>query len=196
MKAACSMNENNYVTALNDAVKCRESFDTSFLATDAPVGDFMQFVYMTPELTMVIFKKWDDILKQPGIEIRFHYAAVLQLFAKGMAFANTGNLLMAKASLNKLTALLNEKDMAVILTPFNSPLTGATVAGYILTGTIAEKENNINSAISFFKKAVVTEDSLVYNEPRDWLIPARHYLGNALITAKNTMKLKRFFFKI
>ena len=33
----------------------------------------------------------------------------------------------------------------------------------------------------YFEKAVLAEDDLIYNEPRDWLIPARHFLGNILI---------------
>lgn len=60
-------------------------------------------------------------------------------------------------------------------------------------GTIAEKENNIASAIDYFKQAVVTEDSLVYNEPGDWLVPARHYLGKVLLKAKKYKEAKKNF---
>ena len=193
MKAACSMNGNNYTTALKDADECRNSVDTSFLAMDAPIGDFMQYVYMAPELTMVTFEKWDNILKQYDVETRLHYASLLQLFAKGMAFANTNNLVMAKSSLTKLEALLNEEDLLVVFTPFNAPITGANIAKYLLMGTIAEKENNITSAINYFKQAVATEDSLVYNEPRDWLIPARHYLAKALLTSKKYKEAEKVF---
>jgi len=193
MKAACSINGNNYAVALKDAVECRNSFDTSFLAMDAPIGDFMQYVYMTPELAMLTFEKWDDIIKQPDVETRYHYAALLQMFAKGMAFVNTNNMRMAKSLLSKLEALLTEKDLSVVLTPFNAPITGANIAKYILMGTIAEKENHINSAINYFKQAVVTEDSLVYNEPRDWITSARHFLGKALLTAKKYKEAKNVF---
>ncbi len=193
MKAACSMNANDYAAAIQDAVECRNSFDTSFLAMDAPIGDYFQYVYMTPELTMMTFEKWDDIIKQHDVETRYHYASVLQLFAKGMAFANANNLILARSSLTKMKSLLNEKDLLVVATPFNAPVTTANTAKYILMGTIAEKEKNINTAIKFFKQAVTTEDSLVYNEPRDWLIPARHYLGNALLTAKKYKAAENIF---
>ncbi|MEO6219081.1 MAG: hypothetical protein ABIO81_01540, partial [Ginsengibacter sp.] len=193
MKAACSLNGHDYAAALQDAIDCSNSVDTSFLVMDAPIGDFMQYVYMTPELTMVTFEKWDDIIKEGDVEPRLHYALLLQLFAKGMAFANTNNLVMAKSSVTKIEALLNEKDLSVVFTPFNAPVTGANIAKYILQGTIAQKENNIASAINYFKRAVVTEDSLVYNEPRDWLIPARHYLGNALLKAKKYKEAKKVF---
>ncbi len=193
MQAACSMNMNNYQLAIKDALECRNSFDTSLLSMDAPMGGYVQYVYMAPELTMITFERWDDILQQPDVATRFHYAAVIQFFAKGMAYAKTNELKKAKGSLTKLESFLNEKDLAVVLSPFNAPLSAATIAKYILMGTIAEKENAPQKAIKYFKMAVATEDSLVYNEPRDWLVPARHYLGNALLNAKKYKKAKEIF---
>ncbi|MEO8765809.1 MAG: hypothetical protein ABI416_16025 [Ginsengibacter sp.] len=193
MQVACSLNGDNYSTALRDAFECRNSIDTSFLSMEAPVGDYIQYVYMTPELTMITFKEWADILKQADVEMNFHYAALIQNFAKGMAYANSDDLKMAKTSLNKLESLLNEKDLQVILTPFNAPVTCARITQYILMGTIAEKENKLPDAIGHFKKAVETEDSLVYNEPRDWLIPARHFLAAALIRAKKYKEAEKVY---
>ena len=40
-------------------------------------------------------------------------------------------------------------------------------------------------AITYFQKAVESEDMLIYTEPRDWLLPARQYLGHAFIKAGN-----------
>jgi len=37
-------------------------------------------------------------------------------------------------------------------------------------GAIAEKENHLEQAINYFTKGAGTEDSLVYQEPRDWLV--------------------------
>jgi tetratricopeptide (TPR) repeat protein len=160
---------------------------------EAPLGTYVQYVYMTPELTMLTFKRWDDILKQADVENRFHYASLLQQFAKGMAYANTDNLKMAKSSLTILEALLPEKDLSVVFTPFNAPASAATIAKYLLMGTIAEKERNYKKAINYFKMAVITEDSLVYNEPRDWLVPARHFLGNALLAQKKYKEAANVF---
>jgi tetratricopeptide (TPR) repeat protein len=193
MKAACSMNMDNYAFALKDAVACRKSFDTSFLSMDAPVGDFIQYVYMTPELTMLTFEKWDDIIEQPDVPFRYHYAYLLQHFAKGMAYANTNKIEKSKFSLANLESILSEKDLSVVFSPFNAPLTGANTAKYILMGTIAEKEIRIDQAIQYYKLAVATEDSMIYNEPRDWLTPARHYLGNALLHAKKYKEAAKIF---
>lgn len=193
MQAACSMNKNDYSPALKDAAECRNGFDTSFLSMEAPMGDYIQYVYMTPELTMVTFEKWQDIINQPDVETRFHYASLIQQFAKGLAYANTNDLKMAGSSLTKLESLLNEKDLSVILAPFNAPVTSGNIAKYILKGTIAEKENDFKTAIDYFKMAVATEDSLVYNEPRDWLVSSRHFLGNALLIVKKNQEAKKIF---
>ncbi len=195
MQAACSMNSNNYEAALKDAIDCRNSFDISFLPLDAPMGTYVQYVYMTPELAMVTFEKWNDILTQKNIDTQYHYASLIQQFAKGMAYANLDNIAMAKAALKNIDDLLKEKDLAVVMTPFNAPKSSGNIARYILMGTIAVKENNTAGALNYFKIAVATEDSLVYNEPRDWLIPARHYLGNFLLINKRHEEAEMVFRK-
>ncbi|MEO6456263.1 MAG: hypothetical protein ABIN97_19455 [Ginsengibacter sp.] len=184
MQAACSINKNDYDGALKDATGCRNIIDTSMLSFEAPMGSYVQYVYMTPELAMVTFKKWDEIIAQPDVPAQYHFAALIQQFAKGLAYANNNNLQKANASLKTMESLLEEKDLAVVLVPFNAPLTSGNIAKNILMGTIAEKQHDIAAAIKFYKTAVATEDSLVYNEPRDWLVPARHYLGNILLNSK------------
>jgi len=195
MQAACSMNTNDYSRAIKDALDCHNAIDTTLLPEEDPMGNYSQYIYMTPELTMVTFKNWNDILDEPAIGKRYHYGALIQEFAKGMAYANIGKLDNAKSSLAIIESLLLEKDMSDVLAPFNAPVTGGTVAKYILMGTIAEKENHLGHAVYYFRKAAVTEDSLVYQEPRDWLVPARHYLGNVLLKEKKYKEAEKVFLK-
>ena len=42
----------------------------------------------------------------------------------------------------------------------------------------------MKKAIAAYREAKDFEDALIYTEPRDWLIPTRHYLANALIKTK------------
>jgi tetratricopeptide (TPR) repeat protein len=62
-------------------------------------------------------------------------------------------------------------------------------------GAIAEMANKTKEAIQYFEKGVATEDALVYQEPRDWLVPARHYLGNALLKEKKYKEAEQVFLK-
>ena len=57
----------------------------------------------------------------------------------------------------------------------------AQLAANILEGEIALTAGNTYSAIELLKKAVDIEMKMNYNEPADWRIPARHFLGAALL---------------
>jgi tetratricopeptide (TPR) repeat protein len=195
MLAASSLNEDDYAQAIRDALACRDAIDTSFLSAEAPMGNYMQYMYMTPAFTMIRFEKWQDILHEPLIAYPYHYGRLIQEFARGMAYAQTGQLDKSKSSLAIIDSLLKKKDMSVVLEPFNAPVSGGFVAKYILMGAIAEKENKTTEAIQYFEKGVVTEDALVYQEPRDWLVPARHYLGNALLKEKKYKEAEQVFLK-
>ena len=77
------------------------------------------------------------------------------------------------------------KDSVLLLpfAPFSSAIAAAIVAESLLEGTIALKENRNEAAIDLFRIAVDTEENMVYNEPRDWMLNPKHYLGNAYIKA-------------
>ena len=196
MQAASSLNMNDYARAIRDAGDCRNSIDTTFLSAEAPLGNYIQYVYMMPEFTMITFQHWNDILNEKRVTGNAgHYGKLIREFARGMAYANTGKTEKAKSSLAIIDSLLLEKDMSVVMMPFNAPVTGGRVAKYILMGTIAEKENHIADAIRYYTEGVETEDSLVYQEPRDWLVPARHYLGNLLLKEKKYKEAEKVFLK-
>ena len=86
---------------------------------------------------------------------------------------------------------MEDTTLAIPLSPFSSAVEGAMVAEGILSGTIALKEKNYKEAISEFQIAVDAEENMVYNEPRDWLLNPKHYLGNAYIKAGNFIEAKK-----
>ena len=78
---------------------------------------------------------------------------------------------------------MTEPSLKEPLAPFNSAYDGALIALSVLEGIIAEQQKDYKLAITHFKQAVVAEDNLIYTEPRDWLLPARQYLGAVLVKA-------------
>lgn len=184
MKAACAMMKSNYAGSIKAANETIASFDSSFLSLPHPMGNFVQYVYLTTQMANVRYGKWNEVLAYPEISSNYVFGFAINKWAKGLAFANTGKLAKAKNELLMLKEKMKHPDMQIILEPFNKPFDQATVAEKILEGVIAQKENNYSQAIRYFKQAVLAEDKLIYTEPRDWLIPGRHYLGNALILAK------------
>jgi tetratricopeptide (TPR) repeat protein len=181
-----------YKTSLTAAKECAASFDTSFLSLPHPLGNFIQYVYATPQMVNVRYGKWKEVLAEPELSSNYVFGSLLNTWAKGMALANTGDLPGAGSALTVLKEKLGHPDLKIRLEPFNIPYDQAMVAEKILEGTIAEKENNLQKAVTIFSEAVIAEDKLIYTEPRDWLIPARHYLANALIKKGELSKAKQF----
>lgn len=184
MQAACAMFNPNYTYAYKSAMATRASFDTAFMSLPAPLGNFIQYVYMTPEIVNVRYGKWNEILQAPKLSDSFVYAKILWHWAKGLANANTNRIQSAKEHLIKMKKNMRDPDLKIILTPFNSVHSASLIAVKLLEGTILEKTGDMEKAISAYREAKDFEDALIYTEPRDWLIPTRHYLANALLKSK------------
>jgi tetratricopeptide (TPR) repeat protein len=191
MKAACSMNGDNYPKALKDAMFCQKGIDTSLLFLPAPMGSFIQYVYTTPLFTLIKFQRWKEILEQP-VAVG-NYAALLEHFGRGMAYANLGQVKLAKTSLQHMQVQLKEDELAVPMAPFNSAKDAGLIAEQILLGTISEKQGLLKEASEHYMEAVKREDALIYNEPKDWLLPARHYLGTAYLKMQNYAAAEEVF---
>ncbi len=188
MQSACAMMNANYTYSNNSATACSKSFDTSYLSMPAPFGNYMQYLYATPAFNNVRFGKWDAILATAAPQENHIYAKVIWHWARGMAFAGKNKTTEATAELNIISEEIKTPDMLVTMEPFNAPADAAKVAAKMLAGVIALKETDFPKAIQLLNEAVASEDALIYNEPKDWLIPARQYLGDALLKSGNAAK--------
>ena len=193
MQSASAMMDGNYQYAIKTALACRNSFDTSLMSLPAPMNNYVQYVYMSPVFIQIRFGKWDDILNASAIPGNYVYAAALAHFAKGLAHAKKSQHKEAINELNKLKELMKDPSLAIPLKPFNSALEALQVAEKILDGNIAEEQVDLTLAVDNYKDAVSYEDAMIYNEPKDWLIPARHYLGAALLKKENPAEAEDVF---
>jgi tetratricopeptide (TPR) repeat protein len=112
-----------------------------------------------------------------------------------MALASQSRFAEAKYELEQMEQLMKDSSLAIPFSPFSSALEGAKVAKNLLTGTIAVKEKRMADAVFEFEKAVSTEENMVYNEPRDWLLNPKHWLGNALLLNGDVDKAEKVFRK-
>jgi tetratricopeptide (TPR) repeat protein len=191
MKAACAMMKPNYKASLKAANECVASFDSAYLSLPHPLGNAVQYIYLTPQMVNVRYGKWNEILAQPEISSNYAFGFLLSKWARGMALANMGNMEQARSELALLKEKMGHPDLQIRLEPFNIPYDQSVVAEKILEGTIAQKGNDLAKAIDIFAAAVIAEDKLIYTEPRDWLIPTRHYLADALLKSKEYNKAKK-----
>jgi tetratricopeptide (TPR) repeat protein len=143
---------------------------------------FMDGVISLPEFVLVRFGRWDEILKRPAPQPVLKASTGLWHWARGQAFAATGRLEEADSELAevaKSAAALDER--AVV--GFNSAKVILGIASDMLGGDIALRRGQAEVAIHRLEAAVAGEDGIRYDEPSDWPLPARHYLGAALLEA-------------
>jgi tetratricopeptide (TPR) repeat protein len=182
MKMACAQMAGAYKEALLAAKELQAAIPADYLTMPGALGHYLQYMHQSPMITYIRFGKWDEILAQPSADT-LAYTAVLRHFGRAMAFAKTGRLPEAKAEAERLEMKMQAAELKEPFTPFNAAYDGAAVAQTVLNGVMALQEGNTSAAIDNFTEAVKKEDRLIYQEPRDWLLPARHYLGDALLRA-------------
>lgn len=144
---------------------------------------FSQYLTVEPMVAYTRFGKWNDILALPNPGNDILYAEVMWRFSRGMAFIRTGHSSEAKIELSKLDSLNKLDTLKTIFISFNPVSSSSQIATNLLRGEILMSEKKIDEAIKEFTNAVSVEDSLRYNEPPDWKIPTRHFLGAALTDA-------------
>jgi tetratricopeptide (TPR) repeat protein len=138
-------------------------------------------------LTLLRFGRFDEILEvrnRPKNEV----TGALWDFAQGYAQLRHGNPDFARAYLARVQK--TAETSAVMLrvhTPKN--LLGA-VAG-ILEGEILRAEGSLDAAIAAFRRGVVAEDAMIYDEPEPLPFAVRHWLGAILLEAKRPAEAER-----
>ena len=145
---------------------------------------FMQQFIATPLYTQVRFGRWDDVLATAQAPAALPYPRGVWHFARGMAYVRTQRLAEAERELAALEAVTREPTLAA------TPLWGINpgdrvlaVAVPLLRGELALARHEQAAGLAALRDAVAAEDRLAYNEPADWPLPVRPYLGAALLAA-------------
>jgi tetratricopeptide (TPR) repeat protein len=193
MKANNAMLAGNYKIAEAAAIETRNSIQADYLSIPAPLGNVVQYIYMTPVLVYVRFGKWDELIQQNKPDASQVYANILYHFGRGMAFSARSKMTEANQELAAMKTLMADTSLAIPFTPFSAAIEGAIVASKILSGSIALKSGKTNDAITDFTEAVKVEQKMIYNEPRDWLLNPKHWLGKAYLVAGDGSNAEKTF---
>lgn len=185
MKAACTMYRGNAREAYDAAKQLQGVVPTKYMEMGAGMGNYMQYAYSTPVMMQIRFGWWDSLLAAPRINSELKYAWAIQSFGKGMAWCKKGNVQQAQAMLHDLKGLENDASLKEQFETINPAIKGLGVMVALLEGTIAWQNKQMDVAIAAYQEAVRREDGFMYQEPRDWLLPTRHFLGAALLARQN-----------
>ena len=195
------MQTNNAMLAGRSAYSSASARETAnsippdYLLIPGALGNAVQYIYMTPILADIRFGNWSQLLLHPQPAAGQVYANVLYHFGRGIALVHQARLAEAKHELEQIQQLEKDSSLYIPFSPFSAAIDGAIIAENLLSGTIALTEKRFSDAIASFQKAVTTDDNMVYNEPRDWLLNPKHYLGNAYIKAGRLTEAKNILQK-
>ncbi|MGX5729421.1 hypothetical protein ACWKWK_02695 [Pseudoxanthomonas beigongshangi] len=168
--------------ALQAATQTAQRADRASMG--APPMEFMQQFVVTPLLTQVRFGDWDAILADTAASPELPYPAAIRHFARGMAHLRKGALDEAAREADALHAIAVDPAMAqVSFFDINHADGVLRVADALLRGELLRAQDKDADGIAALREAVAAEDALAYNEPADWPLPVRPYLGAALLDA-------------
>lgn len=142
---------------------------------------FAQYLLAEPVLAFVRFGKWDEILSLPAPDEDLAYAQAIFRFGRGLAYLRMGNVAQASEELLLLDSLSSSETLQSFYFSFNPASEITKVPRDILRGELLLKQNQTEAGLAALRDAVKAEEALRYNEPPDWKIPSRHFLGAALL---------------
>jgi tetratricopeptide (TPR) repeat protein len=142
----------------------------------------MDFFVAEPQLAMVRFGAWQDILAQKRPDAKYPTLTALYLHAHGLASAATGDLATAEKDLAEIEKL-GTTIPADVAPGQNTAREIIGVSAAVLRAAIAQKRKDPKTD-ELWAAAVALEDKLSYSEPNDWFYPVRHFQGSSLIAGK------------
>ena len=140
----------------------------------------------------VRFGMWNEMLALPPPNPKLVGLTGGFLFGRAVALAATGDVDEARVILGDLQKLAASVP-ADASAGQNTVKDVLAVAIPIVQSRIAGAEHRSSEAVSLLRQAVAAEDRLAYDEPKDWLVPARHVLGAELLRAGQAAEAERVY---
>ncbi|MDP9230261.1 MAG: hypothetical protein M3O67_06290, partial [Bacteroidota bacterium] len=143
--------------SVNSAIETVNSIPKDYLSLEGPLGNYVQYIYMTPVLVDIRFGRWNELLDRPQPGGSQVYSNILYHFGRGMAFTQKQNFDEVGKELDKMRELMKDSSLYIPLTPFSTAIEGARVAEQLLIGMIHLKRKLFEGAIKHLQEAVTIE---------------------------------------
>jgi len=140
-------------------------------------------------LALVRFGRFDEVAtmgERPPADI----PGGMWDFAQGYAALRAGDTARARTYLNRISGTVKTSN-AVFKFHTAKVLLGTLSA--ILEGEMLQTSGDTRGAIAAFERAVLLDDSIVIDDPEPLPLPARHWLGAALLDAKRFADAERVY---
>lgn len=127
------------------------------------------------------FSDLATVLTLPDPGDKLPYNQVAWRYARGVAFAQGGNLDSARAQVAEIEKIMNTADYSAF-TAWGIPAKDvARIAAHVVRARIAQNSKDLDGAIRELQAAVAIQDTLPYMEPPYWYYPVRQTLGAMLL---------------
>ncbi len=148
------------------------------------------FVLTYPDLALIRFGRWEEVLREGAPAAEFHFAAAVHHFARGVALAALGRGAEAALERDSLSAPMDSMPGSGMdsmpgsaMEGLNSTASLLAIARECLDGEILSRSGHAAEALPHFARAAALQDQQHYDEPPDWCLPVRHAWGAALLRA-------------
>lgn len=175
MLAASHAGHGNYAGAIKAARELEANVGPNVAAMPM-LEMFMPYTLVT----LTRFQKWDEIAKYPQPAAELKKTNAIWRLARGLAMNEMGKTREAEKELAALRAVVQTIPADAGLG--NSSAHGVMkVADELLAGEITLAKGDKTNGVAALRRAVAAEDLVNYNEPPDWHLPTREWLGRALL---------------
>jgi tetratricopeptide (TPR) repeat protein len=194
MQAASAMNNGDYREAMFAADELARNIPMAYMGGAPPEAEYLQYMYMSRMFTDLRFGKWPSLIAGANLPDSFVYARILQAFSKSIAHSRNQSFGLATSEIRDLERLLLRTDrLKKKMGAFNAAFAGGEVALAMAKGILAEAQHRLVEAIAYMEQAVQLEDRMIYNEPKDWILPPRQYFGAVLLKAGENQRAETVF---
>jgi tetratricopeptide (TPR) repeat protein len=162
-------------------------------AFGTPGMDFLQHWSVRPLLVRVRFARWDELLATEAPPADRPHSRAIWHYARGRALVARGDVAGARREAEALRAIVNGGRLDGMGLEFNPSADVVRIAEGVLTGWIEAGASRFDAAVEALRGAVAREDALLYGEPPEWTVPARHDLGAVLLVAGRAAEAERVF---
>ncbi|KAL2862470.1 uncharacterized protein BJX67DRAFT_296699 [Aspergillus lucknowensis] len=172
-----------YKTAIDAVTRMEDSVPEGVLRMHSPpMADWLENFMATRLHIMIRFGMWQDLIQTdlPLDQQLYCVTTATTRYAKGLAFAATGLVAMAKKErdlFHQARALVPPSRRA-----YNSKaIETLAVAAAMLDGEVAYREGNFDMAWKYLRRSTELDDKLPYSEPWAWMQPSRHAYAALLL---------------
>ena len=148
---------------------------------------WIQNAVVFPQLTMLTFGRWAEVLREPAPASVLPQATVMHQYARGVAHAALGDSIAAREIMETLRSEAGMLEDPATQNPVSH------IAWRVLAGEIELRSGRPDRAVGHLEAAAAIEDQLLYDEPPLWYRPVRQVLGRAYLEAGRPSDAERAY---